>query len=86
MSLAERFNRSELSRWLNSTAGRWFRVVAGVGFLALGVALGTQPLGVVAFVWGLVPLSAGSLDMCWLSMALGGPASGRRIRDLQTAA
>jgi len=76
----ERFNQSGLSRFINSPAGRVFRVVAGVGFLAAGVVYRHHALGVAALLWGLLPLSAGALDICYVSAALGGPLRGAVIR------
>lgn len=77
----ERFNQSGFSRFLNSSAGRVFRIVAGIAFLVLGYAYRYDTLGVVSMVWGLFPLSAGALDICYLSVLLGGPLSGAKIRD-----
>ena len=31
--------------------------------------------------WGILPLSAGAFDVCYVSAALGGPLSGARIRE-----
>jgi hypothetical protein len=80
MTLAERFNRTALSRALNSRAGRVFRLVAGAGFLIAGVALLPAPMGVVLASWSILPLTAGGFDVCWISVALGGPLAGARIR------
>lgn len=77
----ERFNRSGFSRFINSPAGRAFRGAAGLGFLAAGVFYRQHPLGVASLVWGLLPLSAGALDLCYVSAALGGPLRGAAIRS-----
>lgn len=76
----ERFNQSDLSRFINSPAGRVFRVAAGLGFLAVGGVYRHYALGVASLVWGLLPLSAGALDICYVSAALGGPLRGAAIR------
>jgi hypothetical protein len=76
----ERFNQSDLSRFINSPAGRVFRVVAGLGFLVVGAIYRHHALGVASLMWGLLPLSAGALDICYLSAALGGPLRGAAIR------
>jgi len=76
----ERFNRSGLSRFINSPAGRAFRIAAGLAFLAGGWASRQSPLGVAALAWAPVPLSAGAFDWCYVSAALGGPLRGRVIR------
>jgi hypothetical protein len=36
MSLHEAFNRTAFSQVINSTPGRVFRIVAGLGFIAVG--------------------------------------------------
>lgn len=81
MKLHQAFNRSGLSRFLNSVPGRIFRFVAGVGFVALGVAYRDHPLGQFSIVWGALAISAGGLDVCYFSLVLGGPFRGRTIRD-----
>lgn len=83
MSSAEVFNRSGFSRFLNSLAGRIFRVVVGTGFLFVGYLFRDHTLGVVAMVFSVLPLSAGTFDLCYLSAVLGGPLSGAKIRELQ---
>jgi hypothetical protein len=78
--LEEGFNRAGFSRFLNSPAGRVFRVAAGLGFLAVGYLNRGHTLGVLSMVWGVFPLSAGALDICYISAVLGGPISGAKIR------
>ncbi len=80
MSLAEGFNRSGFSRFINSPGGRVFRLIAGAGFLVVGYAYRSHPLGVISMIWSIFPLSAGGFDLCYVSAALGGPLSGARIR------
>ena len=82
MSAHEAFNRSRFAQALNGAGGRVFRLLAGTAFLAAGVASRGHPLGRVALAWSALPLSAGALDVCWISAALGGPLSGARIRAL----
>lgn len=81
MSWHERFNRSPFSHFLNSASGRGFRVVAGAAFLAVGYVFRTHPLGVLSMLWSIFPLTAGGLDVCYISAVLGGPFSGATIRD-----
>jgi hypothetical protein len=81
MSSAEAFNRSWFSRFINSQAGRVFRLVAGTGFLVVGYLFRDHPLGVISMAWSALPLSAGALDLCYISAVLGGPLSGAKIRD-----
>jgi hypothetical protein len=82
-SFEEVFNRSGFSRFLNSPAGRIFRSVAGIGFLVVGYVYREYALGVLSMMWGVLPLSAGAFDICYISALLGGPLSGARIRDRQ---
>jgi hypothetical protein len=77
----EAFNRSGFSRFLNSQAGRIFRLAAGTGFLVFGYVYRGHTLGVLSMVWGVLPLSAGALDICYISALLGGPLSGAKIRN-----
>jgi hypothetical protein len=81
MSIAEIFNRSWFSRFINSQAGRVFRLVAGIGFLGVGYLFRDNTLGVIAMVFSLLPLSAGGFDLCYISAVLGGPLSGAKIRE-----
>jgi hypothetical protein len=79
-SFEEVFNRSGFSRIINSSAGRIFRLVAGTGFLVVGYVYREDALGVLSMMWGVLPLSAGALDICYISALLGGPLSGAKIR------
>jgi hypothetical protein len=81
MTLHERFNQSSLSHFINSAAGRAFRVIAGVGFLTIGYLLRAHPLGVLSMLWSIFPLTAGGFDVCYISAVLGGPLSGKTIRE-----
>ena len=80
-SFQEGFNQSGLSRFLNSPAGRIFRLIACIAFLVVGYAYRSYMLGVVSMAWGIFPLSAGAFDICYISALLGGPLSGAKIRD-----
>ena len=84
MSLHESFNRSGFSRFLNSGAGRVFRLVAGAGFLLAGYVYRGSVLGVASMAWSVFPLTAGAFDVCYISVALGGPFSGAKIRSSRT--
>ena len=81
MSAHEAFNRSGFSRFLNSPGGRLFRFLAGTGFLVVGLIYRHHLLGVLSIAWSVLPLSAGALDICYISVALGGPLSGPKIRE-----
>ena len=79
--MAEAFNRSGFSRFINSPAGRAFRLIAGTTFVVVGYLFRHQTLGLLSMAWGVLPLSAGAFDLCYISAALGGPLSGARIRE-----
>jgi hypothetical protein len=81
MTKHESFNQSGFSKFLNSPAGRILRLVVGIGFLIVGYVYRDHALGVISMLWGLLPLSAGALDICYVSAALGGPLSGKKIRS-----
>jgi hypothetical protein len=81
--LENRFNKSDFSRFLNSPAGRIFRLSAGIGFIVVGYVFRVHILGIVSILWGVLPLTAGTFDICYVSAALGGPLSGKKIRDSQ---
>jgi hypothetical protein len=79
--LEEGFNKSAFSKFLNSPAGRIFRIIAGIAFLVVGFMYRDYTLGVVSMVWSIFPLSAGAFDICYISAMLGGPLSGAKIRS-----
>ncbi len=81
MKWHEAFNQTGFSKFLNSPAGRIFRLVAGMVFLVIGFVYRYHALGVLSLVWSALPLSAGALDICYISAVLGGPLSGRKIRS-----
>ena len=83
MKIAEAFNLSWFSRFINSAAGRVFRMVNGTIFLVIGYLFRDYTLGVISMVFGIFPASAGAFDICFISAALGGPLSGAKIRELQ---
>lgn len=74
------FNQSRFSQFINSRGGRVFRLAAGAAFVVGGYAFRTHAGGVAAMVWSVLPLSAGALDLCYVSALLGGPISGSKIR------
>ncbi len=80
MTKYESFNQSGFSKFLNTPAGRVLRLVLGIGFIVIGFIYRDHTLGVISIVWGLLPLSAGVFDICYVSAALGGPLSGKEIR------
>jgi hypothetical protein len=81
MTLHAAFNRSAFSHFINSSAGRVFRLTAGSAFLVVGFIFRTHVLGVLSMVWSIFPLTAGGFDVCYISAVLGGPFSGKVIRE-----
>ena len=84
MSLAQRFNATGFSRWVNGPSGRAFRLLAGAAWLGFGLVFLGHWWGIAAMAWSVLPLSAGIFDVCWISAALGGPLRGKSIRAGQT--
>lgn len=62
-----------LVRFMNTTAGRLARIVAGLVLMGLGAYLGGPWWAL--FAVGLVPLGAGSANVCLL-----GPLFGEKLR------
>ena len=85
-NLAASFNQTGFSRFINSGAGRVFRLAAGTAFLTVGWIYRTEPLGMLSMAWSVLPLSAGIFDVCWVSAVLGGPLTGSKIRACQAPA
>jgi hypothetical protein len=81
MKSYEKFNHSKFSNFLNSKAGRIFRMVMGIGFMAVGIVFQNNALGSLSIMWGVLAFSAGFFDVCLVSAALGGPLSGEKIRS-----
>src|SRR5262245_25312482 len=79
MSIAESFGRSWFARFINSPTGRLFRVVVGVILIGWGLTQRGTSRGTILIVIGLVPLAAGTFNLCLISALLGGPISGARI-------
>ena len=60
-----------------------FRAVAGVGFISVGYVYRDFPLGLFSIGWGALALIAGTMDICFISVVLGGTLSGKKIREFQ---
>jgi len=83
MSIAESFGRSGFARFVNGPAGRIARLVVGIGLIIWGYTQLNTGMGIVLIVIGLVPLAAGGFDLCLISALLGGPISGKKVRELK---
>lgn len=73
MSLAESFAQTGFAKFINTTAGRIVRIIAGLVLIVLGFLEGMNPGGIILILLGLVPFLAGSLNLCIISGLLGGP-------------
>jgi len=66
------------SKFMASTAGRTVRVIAGASLIVVGGLLGGGWWALA--VIGLVPLTAGALDVCLFNVLFGQPLSGKTVR------
>jgi Inner membrane protein YgaP-like, transmembrane domain len=57
------------ARWMNGTAGRTARVIAGAALIALGALVGGAG-GLTLAIVGLVPLVAGLAGVCLIAPLL----------------
>jgi hypothetical protein len=57
--------------FMNGTAGRALRIIAGVALIAVGLAVVGGTGGVIIAVVGLVPIGAGVGKVCLLGPVLG---------------
>lgn len=67
-------------RFMARPAGRWLRIGAGAALVVGGVLQGGAG-GIVLAIVGLVPLAAGSTDVCVFGPLFGAPARGRDVRS-----
>lgn len=74
------FAESGFAQFISSGAGRVLRVAAGMALIWWGYSRRGEASGIVLIVIGLMPLAAGTFDLCLLSPLFGGPLSGRAIR------
>lgn len=83
MSIAESFGRSGFAKFINSPTGRIARLVVGLALIVWGYTQLDSGTGIVLIIIGLVPLTAGAFDLCLVSALLGGPISGKKVRELK---
>lgn len=76
------FASSRFGQFMASVAGRSTRFIAGVVLIAAGLGPIGGTVGSVIAVVGLVPLLAGTFDVCVFSALFGGPFAGSAIRSL----
>jgi len=69
-----------LIKFLASTAGRFLRIVAGLALVGWGLFGLTGAAGIGVALIGLVPLLAGSVDVCVFAPLFRNPFKGAEIR------
>jgi hypothetical protein len=74
------FAASWFAQFMTTGLGRRVRIVAGFALIALGVAVIGGGVGIAVAAIGLVPLLAGTFDVCVFSALFGGPLAGSEIR------
>jgi len=67
---------------MNSSTGRVTRILVGLALIAWGYTQLGNPFGIILILVGLIPLSAGLFDFCFISALLGGPLSGSKVREV----
>lgn len=72
---------SALVRFMSSTTGRIVRIVAGIVLIAVGLLAISGTAGIIVAIIGLLPLFAGTLDVCVLAPVFGMPLSGKQVRS-----
>jgi hypothetical protein len=77
---ARRQTMNPLIKFLASTAGRILRIAAGLALVAWGLLGLTGATGIVVALIGLVPLLAGSIDVCVFAPLFRNPFKGAEIR------
>jgi hypothetical protein len=71
------------AKLINSTAGRYLRIVAGTVMMGLGLFAIGGTAGLALAVIGVVPTAAGIFDVCLLAPVLSVPWSGKKIRAMR---
>lgn len=75
------FAAGPFGQFMASGVGRAARIVAGVALIAGGLLSIGGTTGYIVAAIGLVPLLAGTFDVCVFSRLFGGPFSGGEIRS-----
>lgn len=78
-AIQEGFETTGFAQFIASPAGRVLRGVAGAAMIGGGIAIGDGG-GTALAIAGALPLSAGILDLCYISALFGGPIRGEDIR------
>lgn len=68
----------EFARFMATPAGRGIRILFGLILIWLGLAM-DKPAGYVLEALGLIPVIAGTLNLCFLGPILGAPLRGQDV-------
>jgi len=79
------FGASWFAQFMAAPAGRTVRIVAGLALIGIGIGVIGGIGGWLVAAVGLVPLLAGTLDVCVFSALFGGPFAGSAIRACRVA-
>ena len=74
------FAASWFGQCMSSTRGRIGRIVAGLALIVAGLFALGGTAGMLLAAIGLVPLLAGTFDVCLFSALFGGPLRGSGVR------
>lgn len=74
------FASSWFGQCMSSTRGRIGRIVGGIAIIAIGLLALGGTAGIILAAVGLVPLLAGTFDVCIFSALFGGPLRGSGVR------
>ena len=74
------FAASRFGQFMTSRTGRIGRVIAGIALVLVGLLAIGGSIGFIVAAIGLVPLLAGTFDVCLFSALFGGPFRGADVR------
>lgn len=69
------------ARFMATPTGRGVRILVGLALVAWGWTMREQTAGIVLMIVGLVPLVAGTFNVCFIAGLIGVPFSGRKALD-----
>ena len=72
---------NNIFNFLGSTAGRWVRIIAGVGIILIGIFAVTGIWKWLLIFIGLIPFAAGIFDFCVFAPLFKLPFNGRKLRQ-----
>lgn len=83
MTNIELFNKSHFSEFIKTPKGRIISIVSVTSLLTIGYLYRKRSTGVLSIMVGMLPLSAGISDIFYVSAALAGLLSGKKIRRMK---